>query len=269
MKVLAILGSPRKGQTYKAVALFEQHLKAYGSIEFSYVFLNETNLTQCRGCALCLESGEEFCPVKDDRPMLVEKMLESDGVIFATPNYSLQVSALMKIFLDRLCFVFHRPCFFGKASMAIVTQGVYGAGDIVKYLNTIGDFWGFNVCPGVAVTTPWGVANPGTKWPQAEQDKISLKLKKAAERFYRTLTGTKTPEPGLKKLALFRLVRTGHKYSKEHKRDYNYYSDNGWFASPYYYDTKLSWYKKALGALIDKWMAGQSKKISGDKNSSK
>ncbi|MCK7489884.1 MAG: hypothetical protein MZU79_06380 [Anaerotruncus sp.] len=41
--------------------------------------------------------------------------MASDGVVFASPNLSFQVSGMMKVFLDRLGFVFHRPRFFGKA----------------------------------------------------------------------------------------------------------------------------------------------------------
>jgi len=37
--------------------------------------------------------------------------MASDGVIFATPNYSFQVSGIMKVFLDRLGFAFHRRAF--------------------------------------------------------------------------------------------------------------------------------------------------------------
>jgi multimeric flavodoxin WrbA len=67
--------------------------------------------------------GEEFCPLKDDRDVMIEKMTASDGVVFATPNYSFQVSALMKIFLDRLGFVFHRPRFFDSIATRKAKKG--------------------------------------------------------------------------------------------------------------------------------------------------
>ena len=37
---------------------------------------------------LCLNKGEELCPLKDDRDLLIDKMNNSDGIIFASPNYS-------------------------------------------------------------------------------------------------------------------------------------------------------------------------------------
>jgi len=33
-------------------------------------------------------------PLKDDRDVLIEKMMTSDAVVFASPNYSFQVSAI-------------------------------------------------------------------------------------------------------------------------------------------------------------------------------
>ncbi|PKM80410.1 MAG: hypothetical protein CVU89_13685 [Firmicutes bacterium HGW-Firmicutes-14] len=159
-----------------------------------------------------------------------------------------------------MCFIFHRPCFFGKASFSIVSQGVYGGKDIVKYLDTVGDFWGFNPCPGIAVTTPWGVANPRTAWPQNEKEKIDRALKQAAGRFYKTLTASEAPEPSLKKLMIFRFTRSYHKHSENRMRDYEYFRDHNWFELPYFYDTKLSWYKRIFGWFIDTQQARQSRK---------
>jgi len=132
----------------------------------------------------------------------------------------------------------------------------------------VADFWGFNVCSGISVTLPWGVVNPKHEWPNAEKDKIDSRIKKAADRFYKTLSSIKAPEPSLKKLLIFRLVRSAHKHSIERTRDYEYFRDNGWFSLPYYYDIKLSWYKGLLGVLVDRWQTKQSKKLKvSDENS--
>jgi multimeric flavodoxin WrbA len=52
-------------------------------------------------------------------------MMKSDGVVFASPNYSFHVSAIMTTFLDRLGFVFHRPRFFGKTSTSVDSDFFY------------------------------------------------------------------------------------------------------------------------------------------------
>jgi hypothetical protein len=36
-----------------------------------------------------MDKGEEFCPLKNDRDILIEKMVNSDRIIFASPNYFL------------------------------------------------------------------------------------------------------------------------------------------------------------------------------------
>jgi len=107
--------------------------------------LRDYNLKVCKGCKLCLDKCEELCPLKDDRDNLFEKIENSYGVIFASPNYSFNVSGLMKIFLDRFGYIFHRPRFFGKAFTNIVTQGIYKGEDIVEYFNFVGGGLGFNV----------------------------------------------------------------------------------------------------------------------------
>jgi len=71
--------------------------------------------------------------------------MTSDGVVFASPNYSFQVSAIMKKFLDRIGFVFRRPLFFGKTFTSIVARGIYGGDKIVVYLDFVGNGLGFTV----------------------------------------------------------------------------------------------------------------------------
>ena len=98
MKVTAFVGSARKKHTYRAAESFLEKLKLKGDVEYEIVALSDYNLKVCRGCKLCLDKGEELCPLKDDRDILMEKIIQSDGVVFATPNYSFQVSGLMKVF---------------------------------------------------------------------------------------------------------------------------------------------------------------------------
>src|SRR5271157_3935589 len=107
-RVTAFVATPRKKSTFNAVRQFLDNLKSLADVEYEIVALSDYRLGLCGGCKVCFSKGEEFCPQKDDRDVLIEKMMSSDGVVFATPNYSFQVSALMKMFLDRLGFVFHR-----------------------------------------------------------------------------------------------------------------------------------------------------------------
>jgi multimeric flavodoxin WrbA len=244
-KVIAIIGSAQKKATYEAVQEFERNLRSYMDIDFEYIYLTDYQLEFCRGCKLCFDKGEEFCPLHDERDLLIDKMSHSDGVIFATPNYSFHVSASMKNLLDRLAFLFHRPRFFGKAFTSIVTQGIFGGNSIVKYLSSMGQNFGYNVSKGCVLKT----LEPITK---AAQDKNSREIKKAAKRFYKLLRMPVQPSPSVFRLMMFRMSRASMKEMlHEEYYDYRYYKEKGWFESSYYYNVSLSPIKKMMGWIFD------------------
>jgi multimeric flavodoxin WrbA len=244
-KVTIFIGSPQKQATYQAVQEFVTNLKSYAEIDFEFVFLNDYSLEICKGCKLCFDKGEEYCPLKDDRNLLLEKMNTSDGVILATPNYSFNVTALMKNFLDRLSFILHRPCFFGKAFTAIVFQGIYGGSAIVKYLEFLGRNWGFHVVKGCCLTA----LEPRTT---REQIKITQEIRKASTRFYKALIRPAPPTPSFFRLIMFRMTRANVMTIMDEKfRDYQYFKAKGWFKSDYYYNVPMSLVKKIVGHFFD------------------
>jgi len=252
MKVTAFVGSARKMHTYHATERFLHNLALLGNIDYEIVQLSDYNLEPCRGCIVCFNQGEELCPLKDDRDKLIEKMNHSDGIIFASPNYSFHVSAIMKTFLDRLGFIFHRPRYFGKVFTGIVAQGIYGGNDIVKYFNFIGSGLGFNVVKGSCIKT----LEPLTK---KDQEKIETIIDKHSKKFYSTLLKNQYPIPSLFQLMIFRYARSSIKSKlNEEYNDYRYYEEKGWFESDYYYPVKLSLIKKWIGKLFD-WVGTKMK----------
>jgi multimeric flavodoxin WrbA len=244
-RVTAFVGSARKKHTHDAVVQFLSNLQSMGDIEYEIVRLSDYRLQACKGCKMCFEKGEEHCPLKDDRDVLIEKIMASDGVVFASPNYSFQVSALMKMFLDRLGFAFHRPRFFGKTFTSIVTQGIGGGDKIVGYLDFVGYGLGFNTVKGSCLTA----LEPMT---EKEKHKIDRVLAGQARRFYARLEKPGYPVPTLFKLMLFRMSRTKVRLELDDSfRDYTYYADRGWLESDYYYPTRLGALKKGAGKLFD------------------
>jgi len=242
-KVTAFIGTQTRKATYQAVQEFEKDLKQYGEIDFEYVFLSDYHLEFCRGCKLCFDKGEEYCPLKDDRDVLLKKMEHSDGIIFATPNYAFQLSARMKNFFDRTAFIDHRPRFFGKTCTAIVTQGIGRGGDILKYLSFAGENLGFHVSKGCCANT----LEPMT---ELQQKKLIQKVKKASARFYKQLLRP-TPPPSFFRLMMFRMTRPLIKSAGEKYRDYHYYKEKGWFEADYYYPASLGLPKRLAGYLFD------------------
>jgi multimeric flavodoxin WrbA len=244
-KVTAFVGAARKKFTYDAVSQFLDSLKPLGDVETEIVRLSDYRLGTCRGCKVCFMKGEAFCPLKDDRDVLIEKMMASDGVVFATPNYSFHVSALLKIFLDRLGFVFHRPRFFGKTFTSIIAQGFYGGDKIERYLDFVGEGLGFNTVKGMVFTA----LEPMTEKEKKKQDKA---LAEISRRFTERLMKPAYPAPTYFWLMAFRGSRASVRWELgENDCDYVYYKDKGWLTSEYFYPVRLGPIKKLTGRFID------------------
>ncbi len=254
-RVTAFVGSARKHSTYNSVRRFLSSLQSLGDVESEVVRLGDCRVETCRGCKNCFEKGEEFCPYAgDDRTMLMEKMMTSDGVVFASPVYTFQVSAIMKKFLDRLGFICHRPRFFGKACTSLVVEAFRGGADCVKYLDFVGLALGFNVVKGSVV--PAGIEVVAEK-DQRKTDRI---LDAHARRFHEALSQSAYPGPTLFKLMAFRWSRTFIRRAlDETSLDFRYYRDKGWFESDYYYPTRLGPLKKAAGGVFDYLGARQAR----------
>lgn len=243
-KITAFIGTQTKRATYLAVQEFEKNLRQCEEIDFEYVFLGDYHLEFCKGCMNCLNRGEELCPLKDDRDVLLAKIEQSDGIVLATPNYAFQVTALMKNFLDRFAYFYHRPKFFDKTCTAIVTQGIFGGNKIRKYLETMGRNFGFQVTKGSCLTT-W---NPMT---EPQKKRLIGEMKEATKRFHAGLMRPAPPSPSLSRLMIFRMHRTTIMSIDQELKDYQYFKEMGWFESDYYYDTELGPIKKMVGKFFD------------------
>ncbi len=245
-KVTAFVGSAHKQNTHKAVVQFLEKLKALGDVECEIVTLSNYQLKACRGCRICFDRGEAFCPLKDDRDVLMEKIESSDGVVFATPNYALHMSGMMKTFIDRFGVAMHRPRYFGKAFTGIVTQGFGGGKDILKCFENEGRMMGFNTVKGSCIT---GLV------PYSEKDlqKMDRTLAAHSQRFFATMNQPAYPAPSWFMLMGFRMGRTTIIQTlDERSEDYRYYAAKGWFESDYFYPTRLGLLKKIGGKLFDR-----------------
>lgn len=245
-KVTAFVGSAHKQNTHKAVVQFLNNLQALGDVECEIVTLNDYKLGFCRGCRVCFNKGEAFCPLKDDRDVLMDKIAASDGVIFATPNYAFHMSGIMKSFLDRFGAAMHRPRYFGKSFTSIVTQGFSGGNAINKYFAFAAQCLGFNVVKGSCVT---GLV------PYSEHDiqRMNSTLAAHSKRFFAALSNAAYPVPSWVMLIGFRMGRTSIiETLDDRSEDYRYYAEHGWFESDYFYPTNLGPVKKLAGKLFDR-----------------
>ena len=99
MKVLVLAGSPHKnGTSNTLVNEFIKGAKDSGK-EVEVIDLAKANLHPCLGCDYCGMDGD--CCQKDDGNMILNKILEADSILFASPVYYYNVSAQLKTIIDR------------------------------------------------------------------------------------------------------------------------------------------------------------------------
>ena len=103
MKVLGFVGSPRKkGNTAVLVDTFLDGASSAGA-EVKKFFLADHNINQCQGCYknCVLKPGFHCAIFRDDMDMLLEEMISSDLMLFASPYYSASYTAIMARFFER------------------------------------------------------------------------------------------------------------------------------------------------------------------------
>ena len=99
MKIVGILGSPRQGgntETLLDLALGEAQKN---SILTDKIVLRDKSIAPCDGCHQCTKTGK--CVIKDDAQEIYQRMLEADGIIWATPVYFWSMTSQTKILMDR------------------------------------------------------------------------------------------------------------------------------------------------------------------------
>jgi multimeric flavodoxin WrbA len=243
MKILAIIGSPRKnGNTYKAVERIKENLLAYDkNIEFEYLFLKDCDLKMCTGCFTCISKGERLCPLKDDRDAIMSKMTEADGIVFAAPCFAMGVPAVMKNFIDRFAYTLHRPCFFDKSFLAVATVGgVRGLKQTLGQLALLSA--GGRLVKSVGISCP--------PMPMAGFDKrADKKIRKAARDFYRSLKDPRRKAPGMGDWAHFHSFKAStafELYQSVCPADCSYYSEK----DEYFYPLKGHPMRRLVGKLF-------------------
>ena len=114
MKCLVIHGSPRQGNTWNVLNIAKEEMQKNGDFDFEVIELAKEKIPTCIGCFNCISKGEDKCIHKDVIMGISKKMEEADAFIITSPVYSLQVSGLLKNFIDHMSYNFHRPKFYKK-----------------------------------------------------------------------------------------------------------------------------------------------------------
>ena len=103
MKILAVQGSPRP-RTSNTETLLREFLKGVEDegAATETVYLKGKEIHSCVGCYTCWTKTPGTCVFKDDMPELLEKVKTCDVMVYATPLYNYNMTALLKAFQERL-----------------------------------------------------------------------------------------------------------------------------------------------------------------------
>lgn len=175
MRVLAINGSARKeGNTSIAIDAVLNPLKKE-NILTEVVELSGKKIRGCTACYKCKQNLDKKCVINDDLNEIIEKMLEADAIILASPTYFADMSTELKAVIDRSGVVArcNGNMFRRKIGAAVV---VGRRGGPVNAFDNINNFFLIEemIIPG---SNYWNIVFGGAKGSAAE-DEEGLKTMK-------------------------------------------------------------------------------------------
>ena len=92
---LFISGSPRAKTCYNLI-------KDIMTIDDAFLPLKELNIRYCMACDMCKQKLDSKCVMQDDMENVYDNIDQFDKLIFVSPVYFDQITALTKNFIERL-----------------------------------------------------------------------------------------------------------------------------------------------------------------------
>lgn len=244
MKILIIHGSPRKKNTWDLLNIVKDKLNAKMDINYELIELNKAKLDTCKGCFNCIFRGEDKCPHSSTMKSLIDKIDNCDAMIMTSPVYSLQISGLLKNFIDHMSYNFHRPKYFNKKALIIITTAGAGEKESANYLKKVLQFWGLSSIYTIAI-----------KYRNKIEDVDYKRIDKEINKFASDLINERTKSPSLKQVCMYNSWRAMSAFPyKEGSADYDYWQISGLNRYTYSPDVEISKYKSIIGKITYKGM---------------
>ncbi|NLE66095.1 MAG: flavodoxin family protein [Lentisphaerae bacterium] len=259
--ILIVSGSPRKkGNTMAMARILEEKMADMEpDLAFEYLYLVDRDLKYCLGCMNCLKRGGQHCPIKDDAGLILTALKKADGLVFLSPGYAHQVSAMFKNFLDRFMYLAHLPELVGVPTVVIGTAGYDGAGKIPRYIADWNLAWW-----GCDVVARLGFAHVVFTLNGNYRRKAIGMIEVAARDFIEAMKRKHPPRPSLRQYFYFLFNRMETEFCESGMpARYGFWKDRGWLESDYYYDTKVGLTKKVLGRAMLRLIESRAKKDLG------
>ena len=164
-KVLILSGSPRRGGNSDLLCdEFMRGAKEAGN-EVEKIRVAEKQIGYCTGCYYCKKSGG-VCVKKDDMADVLQKMIDADVIVLASPVYFYSIDAQLKAVIDRTAarwrevenkeFYYIVTCADDETASAERTLECFrGYADCVEGAKEMGVIYGIGVFePGTVKDTP-------------------------------------------------------------------------------------------------------------------
>ncbi len=103
MKILLINGSPKgkRSNSLRLADAFAEGIVSAVGAETETVELASMDIKGCKGCFGCWKATPGKCVIKDDMPLIIEKLIAADIVIYSFPLYYFSVPGILKDMIDR------------------------------------------------------------------------------------------------------------------------------------------------------------------------
>ena len=214
---MLISGSPR-GERSVTFAFAKEILRGArdAGAEVETEHLSGRKVGFCHACESCHKAAMT-CHIKDEAHIVILKMLNADGVVFATPNYVNQVTGQMKALFDRTSNLIHCQRLLGKYAAAAVSSGSGNNQPVTDYLGSYSRLCGAQFSGSVSC----GHA------PSAEGLKAAyaLGIKLAADIGAKTVYEEQMKEIETRRRYFAEIIR---RRKADWDGEYRYYTEKGW-----------------------------------------
>jgi multimeric flavodoxin WrbA len=100
-KIIIVKGSPRKSGNSAILAEQVAAGAQAAGAEVESFYLHGLDIQPCDACEACQGAADLDCIIDDDMQTLYPKIRQADAIVYASPIYWFNLSAQMKLFIDR------------------------------------------------------------------------------------------------------------------------------------------------------------------------
>ena len=230
MKITVVVGTEKKGVTYKLKEIFLEQFRDKAEIREFY--LPKDGPGFCTGCTACFMNNQDLCKDFEKVQILEKAILEADLLVFASPAYVFHTTGAMKAMLDHFGYRWmpHRPAkeMFGKRAVIITQCLGAGGSSTAKDIKDSLSWWGISYIRTCSFKLMSEIH--WDKIPEKKRDEMTKKLTNLARKML-SIDYSKSAHTGIMtkiKFYMVRMLQTGLGKDNPEYTDYKYWKANGW-----------------------------------------